>query len=314
MSVPTSHSRISLPAADAFDDCAFAAGKTDIAPSCSAKIALAETLKRFEREATEGTLDTGRYRMRFNVWGEGPPLVILPGMCDDRISFVLPMSRLAERFCCISYDHPTGQEDGARLGARRHVDYVNDFFALLDHLRIDRIIPVGSSFGSTITLAAMHRMPERFPRGILQGGFARRQLSVAEQMLARWARWWPGALRQLPGRESLILHNQGSSFDQAPAERKTWFLERNGAPPISAVAHRALVITGIDLRHLLPSIHQPILLVVGDRDVLVGRQQEKELLDGLPHANRAEIEGCGHLPQYSHPEVFAELVQQWIGK
>ncbi|MFO0867190.1 MAG: alpha/beta hydrolase [Gemmataceae bacterium] len=314
MTISVPSSRIALPAADAFDDCAYAAGKTDIAPSCSAKIPLAETLKRFEREATHGSFDTGRYRMRFNVWGEGPPLVMVPGMCDDRVSFVLPMSRLAERFCCISYDHPTGHDDGAKLGARRHVDYVDDFFALLDHLRLDRVVPMGSSFGSTITLAAMHRMPKRFPRGILQGGFARRRLSVAEQMLARWARWWPGMLAQLPGRESIVLRNQGTTFDEAPPERMAWFLERNGAPPIAAVAHRALVIDGLDLRRLLPSVRQPMLLVVGDSDTLVGRQQEKELLDGLPHANHAEIEHCGHLPQYSHPEVFAELIQQWLSK
>jgi 3-oxoadipate enol-lactonase len=313
MNRSASHSRIALPAAEAFDDCAFAAGKTDVAPSCSTKIPLAETLKRFESEATHGSFDTGRYRMRFNVWGEGQPLVILPGMCDDRISFILPMSRLAEKFCVISYDHPTGKDDGARLGGRKHADYVDDFFALLDHLRLDRVIPVGSSFGSTIALKAMHRMPERFPRGILQGGFARRRLAFAEQMLARWARWWPGSLTHLPGREAIVVRNQGTTFDEAPPERMAWFLARNGSPPIAAVAHRALVINGVDLRSLLPSIRQPILLVVGDRDTLVGRQQEKELLDGLPHANRAEIEYCGHLPQYSHPEVFAELIQQWIG-
>ena len=55
-----------------------------------------------------------------------------------------------------------------------------------------------------------------------------------------------------------------------------------------------------------------MLLICGDRDPLVGKQCEKELQEGLPLASRAEVENCGHLPHFSHPEVLAELVLRYL--
>src|SRR4051794_2653913 len=55
---------------------------------------LAEVLARFDREATRGVCDTGRYRLPYYVWGAGPPLVFIHGAADVSRSFVLVISRL----------------------------------------------------------------------------------------------------------------------------------------------------------------------------------------------------------------------------
>jgi hypothetical protein len=36
------------------------------------------------------------------------------------------------------------------------------------------------------------------------------------------------------------------------------------------------------------------------------------LLQGLPNAGRAILEGCGHVPGYSHPERFAQVVAHFL--
>jgi pimeloyl-ACP methyl ester carboxylesterase len=53
-------------------------------------------------------------------------------------------------------------------------------------------------------------------------------------------------------------------------------------------------------------------LIVGEADPIVGKECERDLLAGLPHVARAEIEGCGHNPQFSHPEVLAEVVRRFL--
>ena len=68
----------------------------------------------------------------------------------------------------------------------------------------------------------------------------------------------------------------------------------------------------LDLRPILPAIHQRVLLVCGDRDPLVGRTCAQELKQGLPFAARAEIEQCGHQPHLTHPEVLGEVVRQFL--
>src|SRR5262249_61135839 len=95
-------------------------------------ISLAEALGRFKREAVPGVCDTGRYRCAYYSWGEGPPLLFVPGMSDTGVAFVQPISRLAGQFRCIAYDTPSGRGDGARLERHTHPDPVADALALPD--------------------------------------------------------------------------------------------------------------------------------------------------------------------------------------
>jgi pimeloyl-ACP methyl ester carboxylesterase len=275
-------------------------------------INLEESLARFGREAAFGQCDTGRYRCRFYTWGEGPPLLFIHGLCDDARSFLLPIACLSRHFRCIAYDLPAGGDDGACLPDYRHADLVADVYALLDHLGVNRCDVFGSSFGSTIALAAMHDRPERFERGILQGGFAHRPLAWAEVLLARLARYWPWAMHRLPLRVPVLRRSHGGPFSGRGPEFWQFFLERNGAPPMNACARRALLLHAIDIRRLLPDIKQPVLLICGDADPLVGRACEEVLENGLPQATRVEITQCGHLPQFTHPEVLAEVVRRFL--
>jgi pimeloyl-ACP methyl ester carboxylesterase len=271
-----------------------------------------QALDQLAREAQRGCCDTGRYRCPYYVWGEGPPLVFIPGLCDDSLSFLLEIALLSRQFECIAYDLPCGAGDCARLARYRHADYVADLFALLDHLQLERAYLFGSSFGSTIALAALHQQPQRLPRAIVQGGFACRRLAWAEVALASWARWWHGPMRRLPLRRKILHQSHHRPFAHRPPEVWEFFLQRCGAPPMAAVAHRALVLHKIDLRPLLPSIHQPVLVVCGDRDPLVDTACEQVLMAGLPNATRAEISSCGHMPLFTHPEVLAELTYRFL--
>src|SRR5262245_4880398 len=112
------------------DGCAFANGYSLDAPECSAPLVLSKCLDQLARESVRGVCDTGRYHMKYRVWGRGPALIIIPGLCDEAESFVMPLARLSRRFCCITYDLPTGSGDGASLTRYGHDDLVADLFAL----------------------------------------------------------------------------------------------------------------------------------------------------------------------------------------
>jgi pimeloyl-ACP methyl ester carboxylesterase len=286
----------------------------EVCPSACAPapLSLGEILERFDREAVHGVCDTGRYRCPYFTWGEGPPVLFIPGLADDARSCVQVIARLAAHFRCIAFDLPAGGADGARLARHTHTDLVADVFALLDHLGLRQSYLFGSSFGSTIALAALRARPERLPRAVLQGGFAHRPLSVAERLMARLVRFWPGSLRSLPVREATLRRENAAHFATLPPEVWDYFLTRSSAHPLAAVAHRALMIHGLDLRATLPEIRQPVLLVCGDNDPLVSRACEEVLLRGLPNARRVELLSCGHNPLFTHPEALAELLRRFL--
>jgi pimeloyl-ACP methyl ester carboxylesterase len=275
-------------------------------------LVLEEVLRRFEAEAEHGVCHTGRYRCSYYAWGSGPPLVFIHGLADAARSFILPIARLAEQFRCIAYELPSGLGDGARLTQYGHAELVEDLFALLDHLGVRQSYLLGSSFGSTITLAALKARPERVPRAILQGGFARRPLALLEGLLARTALYWPGRMGHLPLRDTVLRLHHHAAFAARSPEVWRFFLDNCAVSPITTVARRALLMHGLDLRPTLPEIRQPVLLVCGEHDPLVGRDCEEALLQGLPSAGRVEFAGCGHFPYFTHPEALAEVVRRFL--
>lgn len=280
--------------------------------ACHAPITLREARERFAREAVRGDCDTGRYRCRYYAWGEGPTLLVVPGLAEGAESFILLCARLASRFRCVAYDLPGAADDGSRLGGYTHADLTADVFALLDRLDVRQSYVFGSSFGSTIALAAMHARPERLPRCVLVGGFARRPLAPAERCLVSLARFLPGRMGNIPLRDALLRRAHGAAFVGREEEVWNYFLQRSALPAIAAVAHRARLMHDVDLRPLLRQIRQPILMVSGDCDPLVGKDRQGDLLRGLPNVVRVELEQCGHFPQYTHPELLAELVRSFL--
>lgn len=279
-------------------------------PDCAKRLVLRECLEQWQRRAESGIVDTGRYRCRYVVWGRGPTLVLVPGMGMDAVGYAMLMARLQSDFRCVSFDLPNGAGDGARLLGYRHDDLVADLFALMDHLAIRETFLLGSSFGSTIALAALHTRPERFRRAILPGAFACRPLAWAEVLAASFGRFLPGRLADWPFIRSILEHNQRAELMKRGADVWDFFVAEHLRLPLRAFASRALMIHQLDLRPKLRAIAKPVLLVYGDRDPLVGKRCEEELKQGLPCVARAEIEDCGHMPQLTHPEVLAELVKQ----
>lgn len=276
------------------------------------RIALAEARNRFERESSHGVVDTSRYRLPYYVWGQGPPLVFIHGVSDISRSFILVISRLTAHFRCIAYNLPLGHQDGARLSRYRHDDLVDDLFALLDHLRLDRSYLLGSSFGSTVALAAMRRQPERIPRAILQGGLAHRPLRSVERLFSWLLRFLPGPTARLPRRERMLELVHRQPFAGQAEEVWRAFVQWTGESRLAALGHQARLLHSVDLRATLPHIRQPVLLLHGDRDTVVPRRHAETLLNGLPSAGLAVLEGSGHVPCYTHPEAMADAVRHFL--
>jgi pimeloyl-ACP methyl ester carboxylesterase len=270
-------------------------------------------LAAFRAEATHGTLDTTRYRMRYFAWGSGPPIVFIHGMADAGEAFVMVMHKLAYRFTCVGYELPDGTTDGSRLARYTHANYTADLLALLDHMKLDSAAVVGSSFGSTIALATVATTPHRITRGVLQNGFIYRPLNRFQRALARLARYWPGWFADWPEIHGAVMRRiERRTLSSVPPEVGDFFLKHGAHTPIRACALRGLAIDRTDLRALLPTIRTPVLLITGDCDSLVPRSCWDEIERSLPGVKRIEIAGCGHYPQYTHPGPMAEAIEQFL--
>ena len=108
------------------------------------------------------------------------------------------------------------------------------------------------------------------------------------------------------------LKVNGAGFIGQPERMYRFFVDTTGYTPVQAFARQVLMLDRVDLRPLLPEVKQPVLLLCGDLDRVVRPVHTEILLAGLPNARRVVVEGCGHVPGYSHPEVLAEVVRQFL--
>jgi pimeloyl-ACP methyl ester carboxylesterase len=286
---------------------------TDLHIEAAREALLADALTLWRKEARHGEFDTGRYHCRYFTWGKGPPLVFIHGLCDRARSFAPMMTHLRDYFQCIAYELPEGGADHARLQQIQHRHFVDDLFGLLDHLRLGQAYLFGSSFGSTIALAAMLARPERIPRGVLQGAFAQRPLVGWERVICQFLRYGRGDMGTLPLRKYLHPRAERAPFvAQDKPEMWDFLIANSNDVSRSAAARRALMLDEVDLCPRLPAVRQPVLLISGENDSLVSEDSNRALLHGLPSADRVEIPACGHYPQYTHAALTAELTRQFL--
>jgi pimeloyl-ACP methyl ester carboxylesterase len=275
-------------------------------------LSLRECVARFERDARRGIVFTGRYRLPYYIWGQGPPLVFIHGAADVSRSFLMTIAYLQLTFTCIAYDLPGHRGDGARLSQYRHDDLVHDLFALLDHLGIAQTAVLGSSFGGTIALRALKQAPARLTHGILQGGLVHRPLKPLEWWLAWLARWLPGPTGGMPRREKILRAVHGEPFVGLDPEWWRAYVDWTGAARIATLGHQGRLLHQIDLRPDLPTVQQPVLVVAGDRDHVAPLSHAQYIQQSLPRATLHVLHGCGHVPAYSHPEAFAGAIRAFL--
>jgi pimeloyl-ACP methyl ester carboxylesterase len=256
-----------------------------------------------------------RHLMTYRVLGEGPALVLLPGLASGYRDYAPSLRRLAGRFRTIQIAYPgEDPDDGADLRAITHDDIVDDLFGLLDHLGLAQAYPFGLSFGSTITLKALHREPGRFPKAALQGGFANRRLTPPERVALAVGRRIKGNVARLPFHRIGLALNNRATF---PADRPDlWecYIEENGLTPISSLTHRLDLLDRLELRPILPEIRTEILVIHGTADRIVPMPRHEELVAGLARPTAVLMDGVGHQPHWTHPRELADLVGDFLGE
>ncbi len=267
----------------------------------------------YDERAVVGVWPGPRYRMKYRVLGSGPPLIWLPGVASTYRSYAIVLNQLAQRFTTIQYAYPGDEAgDGARLGRITHDHLVDDLWGLIEHLGLREAIPVGISFGSTIVLKGLAREVRRFPRAVVQGGFAHRRFTTPERLALFLGRLMPGTAARLPLRKKILAYNSRLDFHRVIEDRWPFYLEQNGLTPIAALAHRSSLLARLDLRAELARIESRVLLVQGRDDRIVPHRYFEELQAAIPRAEGVLLPTVGHIPHLTHAEALARVIGDWL--
>jgi 3-oxoadipate enol-lactonase len=91
-------------------------------------------------------------------------------------------------------------------------------------------------------------------------------------------------------------------------DRREAFLRTD--PEVFRAACAALA--ELDLRPELAKVKAPVLVLVGEHDEATPPPMSHELAAGLPNAHLEIIPGCAHVPQLQSPEIFLEVIGDFL--
>ena len=242
----------------------------------------------------------------YEVTGTGPAVVLLHGRGADHRMWPDQVPAFARRYRVVNYDmrgfgkSPPGENPYA------HAD---DLARLLDHLGIDRVVPIGLSLGGGAAVNFAVLYPDRT-----------RALVAVDSSLGGFA--WSKEFNEMFERIGRAARESGLEAAKAVYGASPIFMRLAARPGASALLDRIMRddpgwhVRGVDRgRPLDPpaiarlgAIRVPALVIVGELDMPDFHAIAETLEQGIPNARRVVLDGIGHVPNLEAPERFNELV------
>lgn len=264
--------------------------------------------------------DSNGVSIAYRVLGEGPlELVFVTGFVGHlEVAFEYPATRrFFERLASFSRlvvydkrgqglsdrpDHPPTLEES-----------MDDLRAVIDAAGLSRPSIFGVSEGGPMALLFAASHPDRVSSLVLYGTYAR-VLRAADYEFGFDSDEFDGVIQLM--REDwggpVGVHLWAPTVAGDEGFRDWWarFL-RSGTSPRGATELIRLY-KEIDVRHALPAIEAPTLIVHRDRDLLVPHLHGKYLADHIPGARYVELSGEDHLPFTEDADALLDEVEEFV--
>lgn len=247
------------------------------------------------------------YRRR----GTGPPLLMLHGGWSDGRSWLPQLGSLSTDYDVIAWDAPGCGMSPDPSGDLTLADYADAAADLVAALEVGPLHLVGHSFGAGLAFEVYNRHRDIVRSLVLSGAYAGWRGSLSPDEVAARLR---GALAELerPPSEWVDGHLSGffgsSVSPQTVADVRTMMLDVRPAgarPMLTAFA-------SADLRHVLPTITVPTLLIYGAEDVRAPRSIAETLHTRIPGSQLTFIPDAGHDVNLEKPAEYDAAVRTFL--
>ena len=263
---------------------------------------------------------SGDVNIAYQMVGEGPrDLVVVPGWVSnidlfwDEPHVARFFERLASFSRLILFDkRGTGLSDRVTdmptLETR-----MDDVRAVMDAASSDRAALFGYSEGGPLCALFAATYPSRTTALIMGGSYARRMWApdytwgtprdTWETFLDNVVRTWGGTAG---------LDERAPSLAQDPQFRDWWarFVRQSASP--SAGRTIWSLIADIDIRHVLPAIRVPTLILHNSGDRTVPVESGRYMAERIPAAKYVELAGVDHVPYAGNPDAILDEIEEFL--
>ncbi len=103
----------------------------------------------------------GDIQINYEIYGEGPPLIMILGLGQDIATWGLQIPELSKHFKLILFDNRDSGESSRCTEDYSTEDMARDTIGLIDYLEVDSVNLLGTSMGGMIAQHIALTAPER---------------------------------------------------------------------------------------------------------------------------------------------------------
>ncbi|MGH7048882.1 MAG: adenylate/guanylate cyclase domain-containing protein [Stellaceae bacterium] len=258
---------------------------------------------------------SGDLHIAYQVVGSGAlDLVVVHGAFTNlELLWEIPRSahfhkRLASFSRLILFDKRGMGLSDRIAGAATLEERMDDVRAVMDAVGSERAAIFGSSEGGAMSMLFAATYPERTRALVLYGTFARYAGWVflpdqLEEIIA-------GIERSHGTGESLRRYAPSLAADKT-AVRAWGRFERLSASPQAMIALRRMN-AEIDIRHVLPAIRVPTLVLHRSGDTAISVEAGRSIAAQIPGARYVELPGADHLPTAGDSDRLTDEIEEFL--
>ena len=229
------------------------------------------------------------------------------GNFEDWIATLAPMSK---HWRTVIYDHRGAGETRVPVDKITPQGLVDDLFAVMDELKIERCVLGGFSRGTVTAMHAVLQRPERFEGLVLLNGAAGIQPPGGEPARRVSPSQWPGANFL----ERLRWFAEKCTPEQDVQHIRRWAFDilSRAEPDAADQLFTMEFPTAVDWASRLPQLRIPTLLIHGEKDVFAQTTAMQYVSSLIPQSELVVLEGAGHLPAMVRPADVARAINEFF--
>jgi pimeloyl-ACP methyl ester carboxylesterase len=249
--------------------------------------------------------------------GHGRPILLVHGFPLDHSMWAAQIAALSDNYRVIAPDlrgfgrSPLGAVDP--VAGISMEQYADELVELLDALAIrEPIVLAGFSMGGYIVWQFVRKHGDRL-RALIQcdtraAADDDEARAGRHKMAEKVAEWGSGRVAEMMGPKLFAP----STFEAKPelvAEVRR--VVEQTAPAAIAAAQRGMAARP-DVNALLPTIHVPTLVLVGEQDAISTRDEMASIAAAIPNAQFIEIPEAGHMTTMENAAAVNDAMQTFL--
>lgn len=255
-------------------------------------------------------------RIHYSVTGRpgAPPVLFIQGLGADKNGWALQRLATAPRYRAVALDNRGAGKSDKPYGEYSLEQMADDAAAVLDDAGFDDAHVVGASMGGAISQVLAVKYPERV-RSLTLACTAGRNHPWREELLAEWR---DAALE----RGIIAMGQEAARWVIGPRSFRRiypavgWLGPLAAGRPAHAFAAQCDAIINVDtsMADQVSDIDVPVLVVVGNQDILTPVGDSEDLAERIPTAELVIISGAAHGLMFEHAGTFNGVLIDFLNR